>query len=189
MGDMRVIYLGRNGFTRLLTRVIACFGVYSSCPAWQGRAQAQDVLQEAPYPVRMTQLEYVDPSEGGRPLNLMLIYPAAPTAAAAPFKIFLSTNLRPYKDAPVVLDGLKHPLVMFSHGAGGNGSRYAWFGEYLASHGYLVAPGLVKVCERPNSIAPLLKFGFASTKAPVVKSYFSKSDACARRLEAIHAFV
>jgi predicted dienelactone hydrolase len=28
---------------------------------------------------------------------------------------------------------------MFSHGAGGNGSGYAWFGEYLASHGYLVA--------------------------------------------------
>ena len=28
---------------------------------------------------------------------------------------------------------------MFSHGAGGNGSGYAWFGEYLAAHGYLVA--------------------------------------------------
>jgi predicted dienelactone hydrolase len=38
-----------------------------------------------------------------------------------------------------VSDGLKHPLVVFSHGAGGNGSGYAWFGEYLASHGYLVA--------------------------------------------------
>jgi predicted dienelactone hydrolase len=87
----------------------------------------------------MTQLEYVDPSEGGRPLNLMLIYPAAPTATALPFKIFLSTNLHLYKDAPVVSDGLKRPLVMFSHGAGGNGSLYAWFGEYLASHGYLVA--------------------------------------------------
>jgi predicted dienelactone hydrolase len=44
-----------------------------------------------------------------------------------------------YKDAPLVADGLKHPLVMFSHGAGGNGAGYAWFGEYLASHGYLVA--------------------------------------------------
>ena len=36
-------------------------------------------------------------------------------------------------------DGLKHPLVVFSHGAGGNGSGYAWFGEYLASRGYFVA--------------------------------------------------
>jgi predicted dienelactone hydrolase len=38
-----------------------------------------------------------------------------------------------------VSDGLKRPLVVFSHGAGGNGAGYAWFGEYLASHGYLVA--------------------------------------------------
>ena len=69
----------------------------------------------------------------------MLIYPAAPEAGATPFKVFLSTKLHLYKDAPIVVDGLKHPLVMFSHGAGGNGSGYAWFGEYLASHGYLVA--------------------------------------------------
>ena len=136
---MRAVCLGRNGFTRLLTGVIICIGIYSGCAAPPGRAQAQDVPREAPYPVGMTQLEYVDPSEGGRPLDLMLIYPAAPAATAVPFKIFLSTNLHLYKDAPVVSDGLKRPLVMFSHGAGGNGSGYAWFGEYLASHGYLVA--------------------------------------------------
>jgi predicted dienelactone hydrolase len=136
---MRAVCLGRNGFTRLLTGVIICIGIYSGCAAPPGRAQAQDVPREAPYPVGMTQLEYVDPSEGGRPLDLMLIYPAAPAATAVPFKIILSTNLHLYKDAPVVSDGLKRPLVMFSHGAGGNGSGYAWFGEYLASHGYLVA--------------------------------------------------
>jgi predicted dienelactone hydrolase len=73
------------------------------------------------------------------PLNLMLIYPAAPTTTAVPFKIFLTTNLHLYKDAPVVSDGLERPLVLFSHGAGGNGSVYAWFGEHLAPHGYLVA--------------------------------------------------
>jgi predicted dienelactone hydrolase len=69
----------------------------------------------------------------------MLIYPANPDVAAAPFKVFLSTNLHLYKDAPIVADRLKHPVVIFSHGAGGNGSGYAWFGEYLASHGYIVA--------------------------------------------------
>jgi predicted dienelactone hydrolase len=87
----------------------------------------------------MVQIEYIDPTEGGRPLNYLLIYPAAPDTAATPFKVFLSTKLRLYKDAPFVADGLKHPLVMFSHGAGGNGSGYAWFGEYLASRGYIVA--------------------------------------------------
>jgi predicted dienelactone hydrolase len=134
---MRAVRLGRNGFTRLLTRATVCFGIYSV--AWPARALAQDVLQATPYPVGMTQLEYIDPSEGGRPLDLMLIYPAAPATIAVPFKIFMGANLHLYKDAPVVSDGLKRPLVMFSHGAGGNGSIYAWFGEYLASHGYLVA--------------------------------------------------
>jgi predicted dienelactone hydrolase len=44
-----------------------------------------------------------------------------------------------YKDVPPVDDGLRHPLIVFSHGAGGNGSVYAWFGQYLAAHGYIVA--------------------------------------------------
>ncbi len=87
----------------------------------------------------MMQVAFVDPAEGGRPLDLMLIYPAAPAAGAIPFKIVLATNLHLYKDAPIVSDGLKHPLIMFSHGAGGNGSIYAWFGEYLAARGYVVA--------------------------------------------------
>jgi predicted dienelactone hydrolase len=107
--------------------------------AWLPSALAQDVLPAALYPVGMRQLEFVDPAEGGRPLNLTLIYPAAPVTAAVLFKIFLATNLHLYKDAPVVSDSLKRPPVMFSHGAGGNGSIYAWFGEYLASRGYLVA--------------------------------------------------
>jgi len=87
----------------------------------------------------MTQVEFVATADGGRPLDYMLIYPATPDSRATPFKIFLSTNLHLFKDAPIVVDGLKHPLVMFSHGAGGNGSGYAWFGEYLAARGYIVA--------------------------------------------------
>jgi predicted dienelactone hydrolase len=106
---------------------------------WPTYAVDQAALPTTLFPVGMTQVEYVDPADGGRPLNYMLIYPAAPDNAATPFKVFLSTRLRLYKDAPVAANGLKHPLVIFSHGAGGNGSGYAWFGEYLASHGYIVA--------------------------------------------------
>jgi predicted dienelactone hydrolase len=136
---MRSVCFGRHGFSRFLTFVAVCFGIAYCGSAWRGSALAQGALPTAPYPVGMTQIEFVDPAAGGRPLDLMLIYPAARASAAVPFKIFLSTNLHLYKDAPIVSDGLKHPLVMFSHGAGGNGSLYAWFGEYLASHGYLVA--------------------------------------------------
>jgi hypothetical protein len=133
---MRSICLGRHGFTRFLFSISAWFIVTRcSLVTWSAYALDQAVLPTTSYPVGMRQVEYVDPTGGGRSLDYMLIYPAAPEAAAIPFKLFLSTKLHLYKDAPIVTDGLKHPLVVFSHGAGGNGSGYAWFGEYLASHG------------------------------------------------------
>jgi hypothetical protein len=57
-----------------LTGIAVCFAAYCCAAAWPARALAEDVLRRAPYPVGMTQLEYVDPSEAGRPLGLMLIY-------------------------------------------------------------------------------------------------------------------
>ena len=72
-------------------------------------------------------------------MDYLLVYPAAPDSAATPYKVPLATNLHLYLDAPIAADGLKRPLVMFSHGAGGNASGYVWFGEFMASHGYLVA--------------------------------------------------
>jgi predicted dienelactone hydrolase len=137
---MRSNCLGRKRFTCSVMAGTVWFGV--TCwfvAAWPTDALAQSILPSAPYPVGMTQVEYVDLADGGRPLDFMLIYPAAPDRAALPFKMFMAANLHLFQDAPIVTDRLKHPLVMFSHGAGGNGSIYAWFGEYLASHGYLVA--------------------------------------------------
>ncbi len=104
--------------------------------AWSSYASAQE-LPEARYQAGMTQVQYVSP-EDGRTLNYMLIYPAVPEPGAKPVKLFLAENLELYQDAPFA-DGLKHPLVVFSHGAGGNGSGYAWFGQYLAERGYIVA--------------------------------------------------
>ena len=137
---MGVLYIGSDRFIRCLLGVAVCLGV-ACCGlvALPANAVAQAVLPTALYPVGMTQVEFVDPADGGRPLDYLLIYPAAPDHAATPFRIFLSTNLHLYKDAPMMADGLKRPLVVFSHGAGGNGSIYAWFGEYLASRGYIVA--------------------------------------------------
>ncbi len=136
---MRTARLERHRFARLRAGMAVGLGVlYCSLAVWPPYALAQDVLPTARYPVGMTQVEYVDPADG-RTLNYMLIYPAAPDADAIPVRIFLSTNLHLYPDAPFAADGLTHPLVVFSHGAGGNGAGYAWFGEYLASHGYIVA--------------------------------------------------
>jgi predicted dienelactone hydrolase len=130
----------RNGLTRYHIGVAGCLGVlYCALVSWSASALAQGILPTVLYSVGMTQIEFVDSAGNDRPLNLMLIYPAAPAVDAVPFKISLAANLHLYRDARPVSDNLKHPLVMFSHGAGGNGSVYAWFGEYLASRGYFVA--------------------------------------------------
>jgi predicted dienelactone hydrolase len=90
------------------------------------------------YPVGMRQMEYLAPSDG-RHLAFALFYPAAPAADARPTGLTFFTGLSLFVDAPVVADTVKRPLVMFSHGAGSNPLYYAWFGQYLAARGYLVA--------------------------------------------------
>src|SRR3954468_1615956 len=44
-----------------------------------------------------------------------------------------------YRDVEVASEGAPFPLVVFSHGRGSNGLYYAWFAEFLASRGYIVA--------------------------------------------------
>lgn len=136
---MRFAHAQRNSFTRCVTGALRLATLYCGLVAWPASGTAQSALPATLYPVGMTQVEYTDQADG-RPLNYMLIYPAAPDSAATPVKLFLFTNLHLYRDAPFAAAGdSRHPLVMFSHGAGGNGAGYAWFGEYLASRGYIVA--------------------------------------------------
>lgn len=123
---------------RLLARMAYLIILYCGVAAWPLHAIAQSALPAALYPVGMTQVQFEDPSDG-RPLNYLLIYPAAPEPGAKPANIFMATNLDLYQDAPFAPGALKHPLIVFSHGAGGNGAGYAWFGEYLAARGYIVA--------------------------------------------------
>jgi predicted dienelactone hydrolase len=126
--NVRIFSLGR-----LL--LATCFGSV----IWHAAAQAQ-IAPAAGYPVGMRQLEYVDSSGGGRHLAFAIFYPAAPVdSGAAPYHMTFFSNLHLHVGAPIVSDDLKRPLVMFSHGAGSNGLYYAWFGEYLASRGYIVA--------------------------------------------------
>jgi predicted dienelactone hydrolase len=92
----------------------------------------------APSPVGLKQLEYL--AEGNRHLALTMFYPAAVRdRSAARFVMPFFTNLELYKDAEPAFNGVKRPLVMFSHGRGSNGLYYAWFAEFLAARGYVVA--------------------------------------------------
>jgi predicted dienelactone hydrolase len=130
---------GYSAVARVFNCAFVSFGILCWAMLGNLNAVAQTAPPTATYPVGMTQVEFIDPADGGRPLDYLLVYPAVPDSAATPYKVPLAANLHLYYDAPIVADGLKRPLVMFSHGAGGNASGYAWFGEFMASHGYLVA--------------------------------------------------
>ncbi len=137
---MRTIHIDRRRLTRFLAIlgqccVIMCCGL----PFGPRTAMAQTTEIGGPYPVGMKQMESVDPADG-RHLAFALFYPAAPPdSSAVPYRMTFFANLHLYADAPAVPDTIKRPLIMFSHGAGSNGLYYAWFGEYLAARGYLVA--------------------------------------------------
>jgi predicted dienelactone hydrolase len=93
-------------------------------------APAQDRL----HPVGLRQVEFGD---SGRNVALFLFYPAQ--AAGRPFMMPFFTNLNLQEDASLDVTSNKRPLVMFSHGRGSNALFYAWFAEYLAARGYIVA--------------------------------------------------
>jgi predicted dienelactone hydrolase len=135
------------GFIRKLLppvrrRAIAARGATFACAllaASPAATLAQGTQGAATFPVGVKELDYVDPHEGGRYLTLRTFYPAAiRERSAAPFVLPFFTKLNLYKDAEAA-DGEKRPLVVFSHGRGSNGLYYAWFAEFLASHGYIVA--------------------------------------------------
>jgi predicted dienelactone hydrolase len=87
-------------------------------------------------PVGMRQLEFRD---GERALSLTLYYPAAPGGDSDLFTMPFYTGLALHRDASLRNTQAPHPLVMFSHGRGSNALAYAWFGQYLAARGFIVA--------------------------------------------------
>ena len=95
-----------------------------------GAARAQDRL----HPVGVREVEFQD---AGRTVALFLFYPAE--SGGRPFTMPFFTNLNLQEEAPPALTEARRPLVMLSHGRGSNALSYAWFAEYLAARGYIVA--------------------------------------------------
>ena len=136
---MQMVGMAQRGLAHFSAALTLCCVITGCCVGVSsGKAFAQTAEMAGVYPVGMKQMEYIDPTDG-RHLVFALFYPAAPAEGAALNHMLFFTNLHLYVDAPVVADTRKRPLVMFSHGAGSNGLYYAWFGEYLAARGYLVA--------------------------------------------------
>ncbi len=94
---------------------------------------------KALYPVGMKQMEFVAPGSIDRHVTFALFYPAVIQNEITPTRIPFFTKLKIYQDAPPLSDNVKRPLILFSHGRGSNGIYYAWFAEFLAARGYIVA--------------------------------------------------
>ena len=117
-----------------------------------------------------TLLTFEDPARQ-RTLKTMLWYPSAPDVpmvenAASP--IFVPFHAA--KDAPVASSQARWPLVVLSHGNGGEAINMSWFGAHLAAHGFMVVSvnhpgnsygdtspeGYVRGWERPRDFTALL---------------------------------
>lgn len=106
----------------------------SSTAASPTPAYPLDPAQPGPYSVGVTVRRFERRSSTtGQPriLETYIWYPAA--AAAAP-----DSTLKGSKDAPVATGG-PFPLVLFSHGSGGNPLQSTYFTSRLASYGVVVA--------------------------------------------------
>jgi predicted dienelactone hydrolase len=102
---------------------------------------AQTEPVPAKYQVGIRDVEWTDIGPRGRRILVMtMFYPAhIVEAAATPAVLPMAVDVALYRDSPVAFDGHRYPLVLLSHGRGSNGKVYAWFAQYLASHGYVVA--------------------------------------------------
>ncbi len=69
-----------------------------------------------------------------RVLKTIVWYPAASGASGAP----LDETLQGVKDAEMTSKGLPLPVIMFSHGSGGEPWQSTYFTAFLASHGFVV---------------------------------------------------
>ena len=155
-------------------------------------AVAEKVNDSALSPVGMTTRAFVDESRknwqgtGSRPLNTVIWYPAAANSRVEPFvatiengKFFgdpalgkFFTEIPVAVDATPLMDGQKRPLILLSHGSTSLGLSLMWLGNYLASHGYIVAAvnhhgntaaeaqflpqGFSLVWERPEDLTAIL---------------------------------
>jgi len=125
------VQIGNRNF---LSLSLFCYLIVSS---WAMAAESN--ASKALLPVGIKQIEFIAPGGEDRFVTFALFYPAALQKGATPYKMPLFSHLDLYRNAPPLSDGVKRPLVIFSHGRGSSGPYYAWFAEYLAARGYIVA--------------------------------------------------
>lgn len=163
-----------------------------SCCFLPEKAVAQENKESALAPVGMATRAFVDEGRrnwqgtGPRPLNTVIWYPVAANSHVEPFvtspataKFFGDPTFGKFfaeipvaSNAPPLAGAQKRPLLLLSHGATSLGLALMWFGDYFASHGYIVAAvnhhgntaaegqllaqGFLQAWERPEDLTAVL---------------------------------
>lgn len=108
-------------------------------------ASEAELLNLGPFEVgfRQSSLTYMAPaSDEPREISLRIWYPAAPNSGAEPAVyavagvVQVPTDIA--LDAPPSAEGSNFPLVIYSHGSGGQALLAYPYGELMASHGWVL---------------------------------------------------
>jgi len=159
----------RNIFTTLVVIIV---GISCSIEDDYQQPNHQDWLKTHPYSVGQTTLLLVDSSRD-RPVKTEIWYPTQDTTKPSVSSEY-PFELPPTSKDVKIVDG-KHPLIVLSHGTGGNRMSLMWLACELVGKGYIVAAvdhfgntydnsipeHFVKIWDRPKDISFLLDELFA----------------------------
>jgi predicted dienelactone hydrolase len=162
----------RSALITLVVTLLAAVALGACSSSSAGGTSDADLIAAAgrlgAYGVGVTTIDLVDtsrptaangavPASNQRKLTTEIWYPADPGAAQPPEA----------RDAAVDKDGAPYPLIILAHGLSASRRLYASYGQYLASHGYVVAapdfplsnlttpggPRLNAVLEQPKDVS------------------------------------
>ncbi len=125
----------RNRTKFLIICLIPAFLFLGVVKGWDSWKNFAIVLE--PQKTGITTLHFHDASRN-RPLITEVWYPVESQAPSKPSQGFW-IRCEEARDAPLRPSKEKYPLILMSHGNGGDRFNQAWLAEILASNGYIVA--------------------------------------------------
>ena len=126
-----------RSFTFVLLLVV-CFALLVGPLAAQD-APEMPLAEHGPYAAGIRTLEFMDDARDERPVIVSLWYPGIlPPDRVGDLDKLQSAN-RAVDDIPFDVSGAPYPIVLYSHGYGGDRDQLRFVVELLVSHGFVVA--------------------------------------------------
>lgn len=151
---------------RLIRTLAVCLCVLVPLTSCQWKSKTHFILH--PKKTGIATVRFHD-QERSRPLITEIWYPVDDNAPSERVE-GLWVRCAEARDAPVKSRAKKYPLIMMSHGNGGDRTNNAWLAEILAANGYVVASvdhhgntwnnttpeNFVKIWDRPKDVSSVV---------------------------------